>query len=291
MQISWLVGIFLLGYLPVAWSQVVPTALLVDKSKNLLHVCESRPDGYHILKTYSTTLGKVKGDKQTEDDLKTPEGIYTFNGFSKPPVLPKKFGVMAFFMNFPNAFDRMAGVTGSGIMLHGTDNPDRTEKKFDSEGCVVLQNEEMREIQSYIRLGLTPILIFSTLTDEYLHAVNHSKMDIFFNNWIKNWKTKSLQAYMDAYHSDFMDQGKDKNAWRKYKFRLNEKYARIQIEPKNIFFYLHPKYTVVSFRQNYVSYWSSGKKAYSSYGTKMIYIAEEDDAPKIIAEHFLDSVW
>jgi murein L,D-transpeptidase YafK len=291
MQISWLAGFLVFACLYFAWADKVPTALLVDKSKNLLHVCESRREGYHIVKTYHTTLGKVQGDKQTEDDLKTPEGIYTFNSFSKPPTLPKKFGVMGFSMNFPNAFDRIAGVTGSGIMLHGTDNPGRTEKKFDSEGCVVLQNEEMQEVRSYIRLGLTPILIFSSLSDGYMRAAPDHKIKIFFDNWIKNWKTKSLQAYIDAYHSDFLTEGKDKAAWKNYKSRLNEKYARIQIEPKNVFFYLHPKYAMVTFTQNYISYWSSGMKAHQSYGTKMLYIAEEDHALKIIAENFTNIVW
>jgi O-glycosyl hydrolase len=110
----------------------------------------------------------------------------------------------------------------------------------------VLQNEEMQEVRSYIRLGLTPILIFSSLSDGYMRAAPDHKIKIFFDNWIKNWKTKSLQAYIDAYHSDFLTEGKDKAAWKNYKSRLNEKYARIQIEPKNVFFYLHPKYAPVN---------------------------------------------
>ena len=35
------------------------------------------------MKTYHATLGQVKGDKESENDLKTPEGIYTFNALLK----------------------------------------------------------------------------------------------------------------------------------------------------------------------------------------------------------------
>src|SRR4051812_34567792 len=72
------------------------TAILVDKKTNNLHVCDYVDGRYKILKTYHSTLGQVKGDKEDEDDLKTPEGIYTFDHLRTPPNLQKKFGVMAF---------------------------------------------------------------------------------------------------------------------------------------------------------------------------------------------------
>jgi murein L,D-transpeptidase YafK len=94
------------------------SVILVDKKTNSLHLCDYETEGYKILKTYHATLGQVKGDKETDNDMKTPEGIYTFNALLKPPKLPKKFGVMSFSMDFPNSFDAIAGRTGNGIMLH-----------------------------------------------------------------------------------------------------------------------------------------------------------------------------
>lgn len=145
-----------------------PTAILVDKKTNSLQLCEYVDGAYKILKTYHATMGQVKGDKEDEGDLKTPEGIYTFKTRMTAPKLAKKFGSLAFYMNFPNTFDELAGHKGSNIMLHATDTPERLKKSYDSLGCVVVNDQEIHEIAPHVRVGLTPILIFPELTDEYL---------------------------------------------------------------------------------------------------------------------------
>ncbi|MEO5968850.1 MAG: L,D-transpeptidase family protein, partial [Bdellovibrionia bacterium] len=177
------------------------SVVLVDKKTNTLKLGDYEPEGYKILKTYHATLGQVTGDKESENDLKTPEGIYTFNALLKPPKLPKKFGAMSFSMNFPNSFDVIAGRTGNGIMLHATDEPDRLKKNYDSQGCVVVRNEEINEIKSHIRLGLTPILIFSELSEEFLHPGKDVRLTGFFESWINNWEKRDIDGYMRHYHT------------------------------------------------------------------------------------------
>ena len=101
------------------------TAILVDKKTKTLMVTEYVDGAYRPIKTFHATLGKVEGDKMDESDLKTPEGIYTFTSLLRPPGLARKFGVMAFYIDFPNTYDKLAGRTGNGIMLHATNEPDR----------------------------------------------------------------------------------------------------------------------------------------------------------------------
>ena len=88
---------------------------------------------------------------------------------------------MAFYVNFPNAYDDLAGHKGSNIMLHATNEPDRLNKNYDSLGCVVVRNEEIKEIEPYVRLGLTPILIFPELTDDYMHPGKDEALKGFFD--------------------------------------------------------------------------------------------------------------
>src|SRR3954471_10593438 len=71
------------------------TVILVDKKTSNLHVCEYVDGAYKILRTYHATLGQVKGDKEDEGDLKTPEGIYTFKHRMTAPQLQRKFGSLA----------------------------------------------------------------------------------------------------------------------------------------------------------------------------------------------------
>lgn len=267
------------------------TAILVDKKTNSLQLCEYVDGAYKVLKTYHATMGQVKGDKEDEGDLKTPEGIYTFKTRMTAPQLAKKFGTLAFYLNFPNTFDELAGHKGSNIMLHATDTPERLKKSYDSLGCVVVNDEEIHEIAPHVRVGLTPILIFPELTDEYLKPGQDTTLRSFFDSWIKAWETKDLDSYIDHYHSDFSAQGKNKAAWRAYKAGLNKQYTSIEIGPEDVRIYRHPKYTMITFTQNYHSKLHNGGWGHRSRGTKILYIAEEAGKPKIIAETYTTLMW
>lgn len=272
-----------------------PTSvILVDKKTHELHVAEYVEGEYKILRTFHATLGQVKGDKEEEGDLKTPEGIYTFSTYLTPPGLKAKFGDMAFYVNFPNAYDQLAGRTGRDIMLHATNEPDRLNKDFDSLGCVVVRNEEIRLIRPHISLNRTPLLIFpeaTGLTEEYLHPGKHGPLRKFFETWLHAWEEKNLEAYLDSYHSDFVSAGKNKDQWRTYKASLNSVYSSIEVKPEHIRFYRHPKYSMVTFTQNYRSKRKGGGWGHRSRGTKILFVAEEAGKPKIIAETFSEAVW
>ncbi len=289
-------AIFLLGTVsalaesPKA-SQKIYSAILVDKATNSLELTHLVDGEYQVIKKFHATLGKVKGDKEQEGDQKTPEGIYTFSALLKPPKLPAKFGDMAFHANYPNDYDRIAGRTGYGIMLHATNVPDRLNENYDSDGCVVCKNEELAEIATSVRLGLTPILIFHQLTDEYRRPGKDPSIRSFFDSWIKAWEARDIESYINHYHSDFSAQGKDRDEWKKFKSGLNSRYAEISIGPEDILYYRHPKYWMITFTQNYRSKLRGGSWGHRSRGTKILYIAEEAGKPKIIAETYTQLMW
>ena len=270
------------------------TLILVDKKTNLLHLAHYEDnDSFKILKTYHATTGKVKGDKEEEGDLKTPEGVYQFT--SKLTNLKPAFGAMAFYINYPNAYDQIAGRTGFEIMLHGTDEPDRLKKDFDSQGCVVLKNEELKEVEKSIQLRLTPILIFDELTPAYQQGGRDEKLHKFFDSWIKDWESRDIEKYMSHYHTDFASpiKGKlyDRNQWQAYKTILTKAYSSIVVNASDPYFFRHPKYTMMMFTQDYVSTRKGGSKGLVSRGTKILYIAEENGEPKIISENFSEMMW
>jgi murein L,D-transpeptidase YafK len=268
-----------------------PTVILVDKKTNSLSVAEYVDGAYQMIRRYHATLGKVRGDKEQEGDLKTPEGIYSLTSRLLPPSIKPKFGVMAFYVNYPNPFDKLAGRTGFDIMLHATDEPDRLKLDYDSEGCVVVKNEEIKEIEPYIRVGLTPILIFPEMTQEYLSPGKDTALQSFFQKWVQAWETKNTDQYIEAYHSDFTANGMDKEGWKKYKANLNTRYDTISVGPEKVLYFKHPKYSVISFTQNYRSTLKGGRSGHSSRGTKILYVAEEAGKPRIIAEAFTQLMW
>lgn len=88
-----------------------------------------------------------------------------------------------------------------------------------------------------------------------------------------------------------MDKGKNKAAWKAYKADLNRRYSSIQIGPEDVMFYRHPKYTMITFTQNYESKLKGGGWGHRSRGTKILYVAEEAGQPKIIAESYTTLMW
>lgn len=267
------------------------TVIIVDKKTNTLQVGNYVEGAYQFIKGYHATLGQVRGDKFSEGDLKTPEGIYTFKNKQTPPSLKAKFGKMAFSLDFPNSFDRIAGYTGSNIMLHATNEPERLKKNYDSEGCVVVNNEEISEISRSIRVGLTPILVFAEYNDEFGKPGQSPALKGFFDSWIKAWEGKEIDSYIEHYHSDFSANGMDREGWKKFKSNLNSRYSTISIGPEDVRYYRHPKYSVITFTQNYRSKLRGGGAGHRSSGTKILYIAEEAGKPKIISETYTTLMW
>jgi murein L,D-transpeptidase YafK len=198
---------------------------------------------------------------------------------------------MAFYIDYPNTYDQLAGRTGKDIMLHATDTPDRLSKDYDSLGCVVVRNEELEQIKPYVKLGLTPIIIFPELTEEYLKPGTDEHIKGFFESWIKAWETKDLNQYIEHYHTDFASAGKNKTQWHDFKDGLNHRYATIEVQPENVIYYRHPKYSMITFTQNYRSKLVTGGWGHRSRGTKILYIAEEAGQPKIIAETYTNLNW
>ncbi len=260
------------------------TAYLIDKSKFQLHHAELMPEGMQIVKSYKVTLGKASGDKQVEGDLKTPEGIYQFTTRYTQPQLKRKFGIMAFYINYPNVMDKLENKTGFDIMLHATDDPKRLELNQDSDGCAVVSNENLLEIEKSLKLRASPLFIYDEMKPEYLKADYRPDLKQAFESWREAWQSKDLDAYIGSYSPDFKFGKMDLAAYREYKAILNKKYETIKVETSAEKFLFHPKYAIVRFIQKYNSTLSGGRPAYASHGPKTLYFKEINGQYKIAIE-------
>lgn len=128
--------------------------ILVEKALQKLHLY--RYDGlYKLIKSYTCSTGEKHGKKRKEKDEKTPEGIYFSNKVYRDSKITI-FGDRAFGLNYPDVFDDLEGNRGSGIFIHGTN---RDMKPFSSNGCVVLQNLDIADLDNRIQIQNTPIII------------------------------------------------------------------------------------------------------------------------------------
>jgi len=222
----------ILGYLSLADEHQVPKvlmslsentayALVVDKSKNRLYVYRNAGPGLppELMIDFYIVLGKVPGNKVYEGDLKTPNGVYFVTSYLPDEKLPPLYGSGAFPVNYPNELDRKLKKTGSGIWLHGTDKSLYSRPPLDSEGCVVLTNEEFRRISEYVEVGRTPVIISETVdwitSREWLDL--NIEIQAALETWRQNWEQTNVDAYLQMYSQDFWTKGYDSKSWSAYK--------------------------------------------------------------------------
>ncbi len=128
--------------------------ILIEKASQELSLYHY--DGaYKLIKRYRCVTGQRHGKKQQEKDKKTPEGIF-FNTKTFRDNKITIFGNRAFGLNYPDIFDVFEGNGGSGIFIHGTN---RALDSYSSNGCLVMRNSEIKELDNRIDFRLTPVII------------------------------------------------------------------------------------------------------------------------------------
>lgn len=139
--------------------------IAVDLGKSRLYLLERNThNGDFALKQhYYVSIGLGGAGKGLEGDLRTPIGIYNINGFRGDEKLPELYGVGAFTLDFPNALDKVKGISGSGVWLHGIPHDQLSRPPQDSEGCVVMSNAVIETLFKTITPSSTPVILADSL--------------------------------------------------------------------------------------------------------------------------------
>lgn len=259
------------------------TVVVVDKKTHQLHLTNYNEGKLDVVQSFRATMGQKVGDKLLEGDLKTPEGVYDFLFRKRPPQLGKKFGNLAIYVGYPNSMDKGGAKTGFDIMVHGTDDPARLEKQYDSLGCVVLDNHNVDIVSENIELKQTKIVI----TKDFSQLQNNARLErakAFFDRWVKAWSGKDITTYVESYADEYKMDGMNRMAFYKYKESLNKKYDKIDVKATDVRLYLHEKYDLITFTQHYSSTFPGGAPAFNGTSKKNLYLQERNGEYKIILE-------
>jgi murein L,D-transpeptidase YafK len=289
----------ILGYLSLADEHQVPKvlmslsentayALVVDKSKNRLYVYRNAGPGLppELMVDFYIVLGKVPGNKVYEGDLKTPSGVYFVTSYLPDEKLPPLYGSGAFPVNYPNELDRKLKKTGSGIWLHGTDKSLYSRPPLDSEGCVVLTNDEFSRISEYVEVGRTPVVISEAVewisSREWLDL--NIELQAALETWRQNWEQTNVDAYLQMYSQNFWTKGYDSKSWSAYKKLVFNGKSFQKIDLSDISLLSYPSVerdtsmVVANFKQHYRSNNFNGNMR------KRLYMVRENESWKILYE-------
>lgn len=256
-------------------------ALLVDKKTRTLSVWENDGEKIRLVDALPTDIGRLDGDKMSEGDFKTPEGIYFFQStMDGRKVNYSLYGDRIYTMDYPNYFDLLDKKTGTGIWLHAI--PDTTSLLRGSRGCVVVRNKVIEHLRQYIELKRTPIVIVNQV--DYLSEADWIKLQGEMKAWLEKWRQawmgKDLDVYMSIYADVFSANGMSKKQWRSYKKNLANQYEFINVDIKDVQIFNHGRKIVLRFLQ---SYKSNYKK---DFGAKILYAWRRDDRYEIVGENW-----
>lgn len=287
------------GYLFLADGVEVPRALLalsgdteyaliVDKSKNRLYVYHNSGPGLspELVDDFYVVLGKNTGEKFREGDLRTPSGVYFVTSYFPDEKLPPLYGSGAFPVNYPNEYDRRLQKTGKGIWLHGTDKSLYSRPPLDSEGCVVLTNEEFNRIGQYVEIGRTPIIISESVdwvsSREWLDQ--NIEVQAALETWRQNWERSDLTSYLNMYADDFWSKKYDKKGWAAYKKQVfsGKKFQKIDLSDISLLSYPGAKKSRPMVMANFVQQYRSNN--FNGSAHKRLYMVKEQGNWKVLYE-------
>lgn len=258
-----------------------PYALVVDKSKKVIHVIDNSSGVPTVLESYPSDLGKNGGPKMAESDSRTPEGIYFLQKMLHGPGLDHHmYGVRAYVTDYPNFFDLRDKKTGHGIWLHAIDDSVGLERG--SKGCVVVRNDTILKIANKVTLRETPLMIFDKI--QWVSIEEEKKdadgiLDII-SRWKETWENKDIERYLSFYDKEFKTENMDLEKWRAYKTDLASRYKDIKVSLSMPVIYSHNNTLVVRFYQDYKS------SEHADFGEKTLYFLKREDGYHILGENW-----
>ena len=207
-------------------AEPVPAWLLrLPESTPTAFVAESSTSTFYRFDRTTTSVAKIRQDymsigqagvgKERAGDRRTPLGIYFVTEQLDTTRLHEKYGVTAFPLDYPNAWDRRLGRTGDGIWVHGVDEGGGVRPPLDTDGCIALPNERLLELEDDFLPNVTPVLIASEIdwTEAETLAETRHALEGAVTEWAGSLTNGDLITWLELYDESFEHWGMNKAEW------------------------------------------------------------------------------
>jgi len=231
--------------------------LMVDSRRSRLYVFENVGGRPQYVADYYVTLGRNGVEKTREGDQKTPIGIYHVIANLPRQKLTDFYGIGAFPIDYPNAWDRSLGRNGHGIWLHGTPSDTYSRPPRASDGCIVLANADLAVVGRTLQIGLTPVIIADEIewTDAASLEAERAELAGAFEAWRADWESRNADKYLSHYAERFSSGDQNLAEWSGHKRKVNgaKSWIKVGVSRVSMLRYPREKFVVVSFDQDYRS--------------------------------------
>ena len=149
-----------------------------------------------------------------------------------------------------------------------------------TEGCVAFYNAEILKLKDWLMPNRSLVVIAKNLNEvnresDVREVANRTLQ------WLKAWKNRNVEWYIDFYDKDFAYGRKNRSGYRRYKNRVFKSYKKMVINTNLIRVVTHPKYAITFMNQDFY-----GDARYQSLGRKILYWKKNNGDWAIIKETF-----
>jgi hypothetical protein len=195
--------------------ETTPVVFIAETAASAFHRFDRAGDSVKKVRQDYMSIGQGGVGKRVAGDQRTPLGVYFVIEQLDTTRLHEKYGVTAFPLDYPNAWDRRHGRTGDGIWIHGVDPRGGVRPPLDTDGCIALPNERLASLEQSFEPNVTPVLIarHMSLTDPAAIAEVRDSLEKAIARWARGLEQGDMYTYLDAYDDSFRHWGMNKDEW------------------------------------------------------------------------------
>ncbi len=197
----------------------VSDVLIADTQAATLHRFGRTASGIVKVEQRYMSIGQNGVGKERAWDRKTPLGVYFITEQLDTSNLDAKYGVAAYPLDYPNAWDKHMQRTGDGIWLHGVDKNGSRRPPRDTDGCLALPNDELLSLADTLEPLVTPVIVARELVWTTPGELEKRRIELrkVLEMWRQSLEEGDLLTYLSLYSDEFRHRGMDKATWSSYR--------------------------------------------------------------------------
>ncbi len=167
------------------------------------------------------SIGRNGVGKKRSWDRRTPLGVFFITEQLDTSRLHEKYGVTAFPLDYPNAWDRRQGRTGDGIWIHGAAPGDGHRPPLDTDGCIALSNDGILALVDELEPLITPVIITREMRWLPPGRIDllRSEFRAALDAWVMSYESGDLHIYLSLYDKDFTYRGLQRDEWSAFRLQ------------------------------------------------------------------------
>ena len=220
----------------------VAEVLIADAKASTLYRFGKTTYGLATIDQRYMSIGRNGVGKEKAWDRKTPLGIYFITEKLDTSNLHEKYGIAAYPLDYPNAWDRYNQRTGDGIWLHGVSrNSDVLRPPRDTDGCLALPNDELLSLMDSLKPLVTPVIVARELkwaTPSDLEKIR-IELHIALQMWRQSLEEGDFLTHLSLYSDEFSTHASNEGRMRiKNVDTVNLKNVMLLADPEELGLYL-----------------------------------------------------